>query len=128
MQLRLFLSKKINTYTLASGQSVLVMATLTEFTNLAEISVSQTDKQNPTNSTDPCGDSLDNSTGNSSYGKRYTKVSKKSSLFSNDDTAALERNTSDVQGTTISFRNIKYSVETKVKRKKVAKIIVKGIR
>ena len=35
---------------------------------------------------------------------------------------------SSLQGTTISFHNVKYTVDIKVKRKKVAKEIVKGIR
>jgi hypothetical protein len=55
-------------------------------------------------------------------------VSKNYILYSNGDPAASEKNTSDIQGTTISFHNLRYSAETKIKRKKVTKMIVKEIR
>jgi hypothetical protein len=46
----------------------------------------------------------------------------------NGDTKSSANNTSSLHGTTISFYNIKYTVDTKVKRKKIEKEIVKGIR
>ena len=104
------------------------MAALTEFTNLAEVSVSETGKQNSTRSTKPCEDSLSDSTADSSSGKGYIKVSKNYIPYSNGDPAASNKNTSDIQGPTISFHNLRYSAETKIKRKKVTKMIVKGIR
>ncbi|CAB3994501.1 ATP-binding cassette sub-family G member 2, partial [Paramuricea clavata] len=45
----------------------------------------------------------------------------------NGDTKSSANNTTSLHGTTISFYNIKYTVDTKVKRKKIEKEIVKGI-
>ena len=92
------------------------MATLTEFTNLAEISTGNGDTEYSTKNT------------NSNVVKGYIKVSKKDSLSSEDDPAVLPINTSDVRGTSISFRNLVYSVEAKIKRKRTKRNIVKGIR
>ena len=99
------------------------MATLTEFTNLAEVS----DRQSSTDSANSNEDFLENS----GYGKRYRKVSKSDVIsYANGRPAASKiiKTTSDVQGSTISFHNLKYTVETKSKKKKVSKEIIKEIR
>jgi phage-related tail protein len=100
------------------------MATLTEFTNLAEIS----DRQNSADSTNSCV----NFSENSSYGEGYSIVSENDIISNANGLPAvpklLMKPRSDVQGSTISFHNLKYTVEVKDKRKKVTKMIVKGIR
>lgn len=51
-----------------------------------------------------------------------------SSLGTNGDVANSSDKTCALQGTTITFRDLIYTVDTKVERKKVKKEIVKGIR
>ena len=101
------------------------MATLTEFTNLAEIS----DRQNSADSTNSC---VNFSETDSSYGEGYSIVSENDIISNANGLPAvpklLMKPRSDVQGSTISFHNLKYTVEVKDKRKKVTKMIVKGIR
>ena len=98
------------------------MATLTEFTNLAKVP----NRQSLTDSANSNEDFLENS----SYGKRYRKVSESDVIpYAHGKPAASKLKTrSDVQGSTISFHNLKYTVETKVERKKVSNVIVKEIR
>lgn len=96
------------------------MAAFTEFTNLATISVPNTIGQNPTEVS--CGN-VGISTENCAKG--YREVSRNDSRV---DSAALVQDINHTQGTTVSFYNLQYTVESKKKRKKCQKVIVKGIR
>lgn len=97
------------------------MAAFTEFTNLAAISV--------VNVNDPteCGN-VGISTENPSCANGHKKVLRKNSRSSHVGSAVFVKDTNHEHGTTVSFRNLQYSVEAKKRRKKCTKVIVKGIR
>lgn len=98
-----------------------------EFTNLAALSNFYTDKQN----SDEDANSSEDFLGNSTHEKGYNKVvvlKDNLTLSGQDIAVSTTKNNSNIKGTTISFRNIEYIVESKIRKEKVAKTIVKGIR
>lgn len=99
------------------------MAAFTEFANLATISADNASDQNPSE----CGN-VGSSIENPSCENEYKKVSRKDSRSTNADSAVFVKDTNHAHGTTVSFRNLTYSVKTKKERKKCTKVIVKGIR
>ena len=106
-----------------SNYVVFVMAAFTEFANLATMSVDNASDQNPSE----CGN-VGISIENPSCENGYKKASRKESRSSNVDSAVFVKDTNHAHGTTVSFRNLQYSVKTKKERKKCTKVIVKGIR
>ena len=100
---------------------------MTEFTNLAVISNTNNNEHNVNRHSS----SSENSLENCPRGKQYKKVSLVADRrYSNGlDTAVVSgENEPRIEGHTITFHGLKYTIEEKIKRKKVTKDIVKGIR
>lgn len=104
------------------------MAIVTDFIDLAEISISSADNPSRTDSANVFRRSYNNLRKNSTHPPRHTSVFKNGGESSNSENSSVKPTRDRMKGATISIRDVAFSIETKIKRKTVSKMILKGIR